>query len=202
MIRLGRGKGRVGFVAKKLWSIPRFSLLGKPFWVQYRVMHGSKDLLINEYLLVNLGDPVNIAALFRGIPNNLSEREPISFPYLIPRSELSDEEFALLINRAIDECRRRIEEGYLSFKDRLKVVWGGARLYDRTVKKSEADVALYLLRKAVGDPSSASLGERVFIPLSISRDHIFDLSNGQEDKALSLLMKKDNKVKAALLSGL
>ncbi len=187
---------------KKLWSLPRFSLPGKPFWVQYRVVHGSKDLLINEYLLINVEDPINIAALFREIPNNLSRREPRRFPYLIPRIEVNSEEFILLVNKAIDECERRIEKGYLSFKDRLKVVWGGARLYDRTVEKSEVDVALYLLKKAIGDLSNISLGEKVFIPLSIGRDSIFDLNSGQEDRAISLLMKKDNRVKEALLSNL
>ncbi len=185
---------------KRFWGLPIFSLPGKPFWVQYRIVHGLKELLVNEYLLMNVEDPINIAALFRGIPRNLSEEEPRKFPYLTPNVKLSNDDFVLLISNAIDECERRIEESFLSFKDRLKVVWGGTRLYDKTVEKSEVDVALYLLRNVIGDPKNVSLGSEVFIPLSISENAIFDLISGQEDRALSLLMKKDAKIRAALLS--
>ncbi len=202
MTKQSENEEGVRYLIKRLWGSPHFSLSGRSFWVQYRIVHGLKELLVNEYLLMNVEDPINIAALFRGIPSELSEKEPLKLPYLASDVELSNEDFSLIISRAIDECERRIEESFLSFKDRLKVVWGGAKLYGKTVEKSEVDVALYLLKNAVGDPKNVSLGDEVFIPLSISENAVFDLISGQEDRALSILMKRDAKIKTALLSAL
>ncbi len=191
---------RLGYLNARLWGIPHFSPLGKPFWVQYRVVRGLQELLVNEYLLTDLDDPVNIAGLFRGIPRSLSDNEPRKFPYLIPKVKLSNERFASLLSRAIHECERRIHENFLSFKERLMVVWKGAKLYEKTVKKSETEVALYLLRNYIGDPSSVSLGGEIFIPLSINEDFVYDLISGQEDRAISLLMKRDPRIRSVLLS--
>lgn len=165
-------------------------------WVPFREVIASRYFLLNEYILPYLADVINVAALLRPFPKKLVDKEPMKFPYLEPR-DVNPSENANSLKTSLIAVESKLSAIKPSMKERIRILKGKSDS-QVSAKYSDLMVARHLLKDIVGVHKGIRAGRRIYVAYSFHRGRILDLSLGEEDKALELLMKKDKGARKAV----
>ncbi len=167
-------------------------------WVPFReVIAAGGSFLLNEYILPRLADVINVVALLRPLPGSLVNEEPMRFPYL----ESGDVDPSRILNSlkmSLIAVESRLSAIKPSMRERIRVLRGKSDSHSRSAEYSDLMVARHLLRDIIGVHRGVRAGRRIYVAYSFHRERILDLSSGEEDRALELLMKRDEGAREAI----
>ena len=166
----------------------------------YRLLRTSSgEYMLNEHFLNYVQERRNVAALIRPPPEELSSVPNLEMRVL-EGSSLDDEGIQKLLQSILDEevtvlkkmpKTRPIIELVKIFRKKLDE----SEYLRRERRKNEAKWVIWILGKKMRVHEGVKCLKRVYVPMDLLEDSLIDLNRGEEDRALTLLMRSDTGIR-------
>ncbi len=169
---------------------------GKGVWMPYRLLRTSSgEYMLNEHFLQYVQERRNVAALIRPPPEELALAPNVNMRVL-EGSPLDDEGIQELLQSILNE-EMRVLRGMPKTRPVIELIKIFRKKLDeseyvrRERRKNEAKWVIWILGKRMKVHEGVKCLKRVYIPMDLLEDSLIDLNRGEEDRALTLLMRSD-----------
>lgn len=166
----------------------------------YRLLRTvSGDFLLNEHLLKYVEVKRNVAALVR-LPPAGGDPEPNVKMRVLEGSQMDEDQIRGFLEGVVEEeveilrsmpKTRPLIELVRIFRKKLDET----EYLKREKRKNEAKWVLWILDKRMKVRKGLKCVGRVYIPIDLLEDSLIDLNTGEEDRALTLLMRSDTGIR-------